>query len=59
MFDIQRLIELDVEVYKQIQGIKEKREKETKTFIEGMEKGAELLFKAIREELRRSDNNAK
>lgn len=58
MFNLQKLYELDSEVYKQIQGIKNDREKETKAFIEGMEKGADLLCKAIREELKRSDNNA-
>ena len=58
MFDVQRLYELDNEVYKHIQRIKNDREKETKAFIEGMEKGADLMMKAVREELRRSDNNA-
>ena len=58
MLDIQRLYELDQEVYKRIQDIKKDREQATKFFIEGMEKGADLMMKAVREELRRSDNNA-
>lgn len=52
MFNNQRLYEIDTEVYKQIQDIKKKRELENKAFIEGMEQGAELMVKAIREELR-------
>lgn len=53
MLDNQRLYEMESEVYQQIQKIKEKRELEINAFIDGMEKGAELMFKAVREELRK------
>ena len=53
MFDNQRLYEIENEVDKQIQDIKKDKELETKAFIDGMEKGAELMFKAVREELRK------
>lgn len=57
MFDEQRLYDIESEVFNRIQGIKKEREQETKAFIDGMEKGSDLMFKAIREELKRSDNN--
>lgn len=47
MFDKQRLYEIENEVDKQIQNIKEARELETKAFVDGMKKGAELMFKAV------------
>ncbi len=55
MLDNQRLSEIDGEVYQKIQKIKKDRELETKAFIEGMEKGAYLMFKAVREELRKEN----
>ena len=53
MFNNQRLREIDAEVFHQIQDIEKKRELENKAFIEGMKKGAELMVKAIREELKK------
>lgn len=59
MFNEQRLYDIEGEIFKQIQGIKKEREQETKAFIDGMVKGSDLMFKAIREELKRSDENDK
>lgn len=53
MLDNQRLYEIESEVDKQIQDIKKARELETKAFVDGMKKGAELMFKAVREELKK------
>ena len=57
MINEQRLYDIEGEIFKKIQGIKKEREQETKAFIDGMEKGADLMFNAIREGLKRSDNN--
>lgn len=59
MFDEQRLYDIESEVFNRIQGIKKEREQEIKAFIDGMEKGSDLMFKAIRKELKRSDENDK
>lgn len=53
MLDNQRLYEIENEVDKQIQDIKKARELETEAFVDGMKKGAELMFKAVREELKK------
>lgn len=53
MLDNQKLYEIESEVDKQIQDIKKARELETKAFVDGMKKGAELMFKAVREELKK------
>lgn len=53
MFDTNRLYELENEVFTRIQSIKKEREQETKSFISGMEQGAEIMFKVIREELKK------
>lgn len=53
MFNNQRLREIDAEVFHQIQDIEKKRELENKAFIKGMQQGAEMMVKAIREELKK------
>lgn len=52
MFDKQRLYEIENEVDKQIREIKIDLDKSTDSFVEGMRRGADLMFKAVREELR-------
>lgn len=47
--DKQDLYSLDEVVYKQIQQIKRDRENETKAYIDGMEKGADMMMKAVRD----------
>lgn len=58
MLDINRLYELDIEVCARIQSIKKEREAETKSFILGMEQGADLFLKVIREELKKEDTES-
>lgn len=53
--DRQDLYALDETVYKQIQEIKRNRELETKAYIEGMEKGADMMMKAVRDFLNKED----
>ena len=53
MLDNQRLSEIDGEVYQKIQDIRKNREQEIRAFIDGMEKGAFLMYKAVKEELKK------
>ena len=45
----QDLYALDETVYKQIQEDRKKKELETKAFFDGMEKGADMMRKAVRD----------
>jgi len=45
---VNELYELDKCIWEEIQEIKRRREDETKAFIEGMEKGAELMLKKVK-----------
>lgn len=47
----QDLYSLDEIVYKKIQEDRKKKEAENKSYFDGMEKGAELLMKAVRDYL--------
>ena len=47
----QDLYALDEIVYKKIQEDRKKKEAESKAYFDGMEKGAELLMKAVRDYL--------
>ena len=40
---------LDEVVYKQIQADRRKKEEENKAYFDGMEKGAEMMMKAVRD----------
>ena len=51
------LYEIDKNVYHEIQDIKRERELETNAFIEGMEKGADLMLKRVKEFLKKEDEN--
>lgn len=42
------LYELETKAWEEIQEIKRKRENETKVFIDGMEKGADLMIEKIK-----------
>lgn len=53
MFDRNKLDELDMIVCKEITNIQRMREIETKAYIEGMQKGAELMYKNVRAELQK------
>ncbi len=47
--DKQELYALDEIIYKQIQIDRKNKEKENKAYFDGMEKGAEIMMKAVRE----------
>lgn len=47
----QDIYSLDEIVYKKIQENKEKKEEENKAYFDGMEKGAELFMKTVRDYL--------
>lgn len=49
--DKQVLYTLDEKIYKQIQEDRKKKEAENKAYFDGMEKGAELMMKAVRDYL--------
>ena len=49
--DKQDLYDLDDEIYKQIQIDRKKKEIENKAYFDGMEKGAEMMMKAVRDYL--------
>lgn len=53
MLDQKKLDELDMIISKEISDIQRFREAETKAFIEGMQKGADLMYKNIRAELKK------
>lgn len=46
--DTQKLYELDSVVYQQIQEDKKRKELENIAYFEGMEKGADMMMKAVR-----------
>ncbi len=49
--DKQDLYRLDEITYKQIQEARRNKEAENKAFFDGMEKGAEMMMKAVRDYL--------
>jgi hypothetical protein len=49
--DKQDLYALDETIYKQIQADRKKKEAENKAYFDGMEKGAEIMMKAVRDYL--------
>lgn len=51
MMDNNDLYWLDEVVYKQIQADRRKKEAENKAYFDGMEKGAEMMMKAVKEHL--------
>ena len=53
---ITQLYEVDKNVWHEIQEIKRKREEETKAFIDGMEKGADLMLKRVKEYLKKDES---
>lgn len=44
---------LDEVIYKQIQVERRNKEAENKAYFDGMEKGAEMMFKAVKEHLKK------
>ena len=50
---LNELYEIDKKAYEEIQEIKQKLELEQKAFLEGMEKGADLMLKKVKEFLNR------
>ena len=44
---------LDEGIYKQIQVERRNKEAENKAYFDGMEKGAEMMFRAVREHLKK------
>lgn len=57
--DKQDLYKLDDIIYQQIQDQKKQKEMENKAYFEGMEKGAELMMKRVRDFLNEEEINAK
>lgn len=55
----QDLYKLDEILYLQIQDQKKQKEAENKAFFEGMEKGAELMMKKVRDFLNEEETKAK
>ena len=56
--DKQDLYKLDDIIYQQIQDQKKQKEMENKAYFEGMEKGAELMMKRVRDFLNEEEINA-
>ena len=52
---VNELYELDKNVFEEIQEIKKQRELETKAFIDGMEKGADLMLKKVKKFLKNEE----
>ena len=46
--DKQDLYSLDEKIYKQIQEDRKKKEAENKAYFDGMEKGADMMMKAVK-----------
>ena len=44
---------IDEAIYKQIQVERRNKEAENKAYFDGMEKGAEMMFRAVREHLKK------
>ena len=57
--DKQDLYKLDDIIYQQIQDQKKQKEMENKAYFEGMEKGAELMMKKVRDFLNEEETKAK
>lgn len=55
MMDKQDLYTLDEAVYKQIQAEKRKKEAENNAYFDGMEKGAEMMMKSVRDFLHKQE----
>ena len=55
--DIQDLYSLDEVLYRQIQEERKKKEAENKAYFAGMEKGAEMMMKAVRDYLTNEQQN--
>lgn len=55
MMDKQDLYALDEDVYRQIQAEKRKKEAENKAYFDGMEKGAEMMMKSVRDYLQKEE----
>lgn len=53
--DKQDLYALDEVVYKQIQAEKRMKEAENKAYFDGMEKGAEMMMKSVRDYLNKEE----
>ena len=51
----QDLYWIDEVVYKQIQADRRKKEDENKAYFDGMEKGAEMMMKAVKEHLKEEE----
>ena len=47
----QDLYDLDKTIYEKIQADRKKKEAETKAFFDGMEEGAEMMRKAVQEDI--------
>lgn len=52
---IQDLYDIEGVVWSEIQAIREKRELETKSFIDGMLKGSDLMLKSVRHFLQKEE----
>ena len=57
--DKQDLYKLDDIIYQQIQDQKKQKETENKAYFEGMEKGAELMMKKVRDFLNEEEIKVK
>ena len=57
--DKQDLYKLDEILYKQIQDQRKQKETENKAFFDGMEKGAELMMKKVRDFLTEEGTKSK
>lgn len=55
--DKQDLYAIDETVFKKIQEDRKKKEAENKTYFDGMEKGVELMMKAVRDYLNKEAEN--
>ena len=55
--DKQDLYSLDEALFRQIQGERKKKEAENKAYFDGMEKGAEMMLKAVRDYLTNEQQN--
>ena len=55
MMDKNDLYALDEAVYRQIQAEKQKKEAENKAYFDGMEKGAEMMMKSVRDYLQKEE----
>lgn len=56
--DRQELYKLDEMLYKQIQEDRKKKEAKTKAYFDGVEKGAEMMMKMVRDFLAKEEESA-